>query len=132
MDRAAFLDRIIGTPYDKAEHHCWWLFALVQREVFGRQVPEVDAKAIGSARERARVFAGHDERSRWVEALRPSDGSGVMMSKNRLHDIHCGVYLLTPAGGRIIHTDAPHGVVLDTPVELAQSRGWRLGYFEPA
>jgi hypothetical protein len=130
MDRAAFLDGLLGTPYDKAERHCWWLVSLVERELFGRSLPAVDNKVIGGARERARIFAGHNERTRWVDAPQPRDGSIAMMSKNRLHDVHCGVYLLTPAGGRILHTDAPHGVVFDSPAELTHARGWRVAYLE--
>lgn len=54
------------------------------------------------------------------------------MGRNSRDQTHCGVYLDLPQGGRIIHADEPHGVVLDDPVELRESRRWRLMFLVPA
>lgn len=59
----------------------------------------------------------------------PSDGDIVLMGRAHGQDIHCGVYLADQRG--VIHTDAPHGVVIDTVLELRQSRRWRLSFYRP-
>ena len=132
IDRAAFLADLLGTPYDADERHCWWLTRLVQLHLFGRTLPFVGATAVAHPRYRAGLFASHPERGNWHEISRPVDGAVAMMGLNRLHDIHAGVYLVTAGGGRIIHTDEPHGVVLDIPMEMAAVRTWRIAYFVPA
>lgn len=126
--RAAFIASLIGTPYARAGRHCWWLAGLVQAELFGRALP-VGPEISPHRRERARLLSGHPERARWACFDLPEDGDLVLMARAPGRDIHCGVYLADRLG--VIHTDEPHGVVVDTPLELEQIRRWRLSYYRP-
>ncbi|MFD0938993.1 hypothetical protein [Methylobacterium trifolii] len=82
-------------------------------------------------RERARVLACHPARAAWRTISAPVDGALVLMGKVAGAETHCGTWLAED-GGLILHTDEPHGVALDPPLELAQSRRWRLNYLIPA
>ncbi|ACK81234.1 hypothetical protein [Methylorubrum extorquens] len=130
-DRAAFLRRWRGTPYDTVERHCWWLASLVQAELFGRTLPAADSGLVADARARAATMASHPTRAEWREIPTPVDGALVLMGKVAGAETHCGVYLAQD-GGLILHTDERHGVVLDPPLELAAARRWRLTYLIPA
>ena len=128
MDRPAFIAGLIGTPYNRAGRHCWWLAGLVEAELFGRTLPigpEVDP----GIRARAALIADHPERHRWHRVDHPDDGDLALLARVPGRDIHCGVYLADRLG--IIHTDEPHGVVIDTPLELEQVRRWRIAYHRP-
>lgn len=126
-DRAAFIAGLIGTPYDKMEHHCWWLVGLVERELAGISLP---VAAYAGRHERARILAAHPERTRWRQVPRPADLDVVLMARAPGQDIHAGVYLADRRG--VIHTDDPHGVVVDTMLELEQSRRWRVSIYRLA
>ncbi|MCJ2009185.1 glycoside hydrolase [Methylobacterium sp. J-092] len=129
-DRPAFLAGLRGTPYDRAERHCWWLASLLQAALYGRELPGAERRLVDDPRARAAALASHPARSRWQRVSRPVDGALVLMGRVAGRETHCGVYL-AEGGGRIWHTDRPHGVVADAPLELAAARGWRLAYFVP-
>lgn len=132
-DREAFLEKVLGTPYDRIERQCFWLASKAQRELFGRALPVPSAEELAAApEERARLFRDHPARREWRLVPQPVDGAHVFMSR-RLGpgDVHCGIYLVLPQGGRVLHTNTPHGVVLDTLVELRQVRGWRPTFLVP-
>jgi hypothetical protein len=130
-DRIIFLRRWRGTPYDKAERNCWWLAALAQAELFGRALPAADPALVADLRARAETMATHPARAEWREIPAPEDGALVLMGKVAGAETHCGVYLAQD-GGLILHTNERHGVVLDSPLELAAARRWRLTYLIPA
>lgn len=119
---------LVGQPYERTGRHCWWLVRLVQHEVFGRTLPGGPAMLPGSASVRARHFRCHPERLAWVEHPAPADGDLVLMGKAPGRDIHCGVWLADRGG--VIHTDAGHGVVIETLVEL-RARGWHPSFHRP-
>ncbi|GMA76356.1 hypothetical protein GCM10025880_27730 [Methylorubrum aminovorans] len=70
-DRAAFLRRWRGTPYSKAERHCWWLSSLAQAELFGRTLPTADPALVADVRARAETMATHPARAEWREIPTP-------------------------------------------------------------
>ena len=120
MNRATVISNLLGHPYDDAVHHCWWLASLVQRDVFGRDLPGwTGARPAPAAR--TRIFRGHPARSSWQAFPEPCDGDLVLMGKAGGLETHCGVYLGDFAG--IIHSDKPHGVVIDTLPEIRVA-GW--------
>ncbi|CAO4178814.1 glycoside hydrolase [Methylorubrum populi] len=129
-DRAAFLRRWRGTPYDKAERNCWWLAALAQGELFGRPLPAADPALVADIRARAEAMATHPAREEWREIETPVDGALVLMGKVAGAETHVGTFLALD-GGLILHTDERHGVVLDPPLELAAAKRWRLTYLVP-
>lgn len=129
VDRAAYLQGILGRPYDEATAHCWWLTALVQRELYGRSVPGSD-EPLPAQDDRARMLREGVEAHGWQEHADPADGDIVMMSRFAGGPReHCGVYI---AGRGVLHTDRPHGVVIDTLTELRHVRLWRPSFFRPA
>ncbi|WP_147707827.1 hypothetical protein [Microvirga massiliensis] len=68
----------------------------------------------------------------WCEISSPEHGAVARMHRigGNPHDLeHAGVYVALEQG-RVLHTDHPHGVVLDTLREL-QIRGWVPRWFVP-
>lgn len=127
----SFLAGLRRRPYDGVSFNCWHVASLIQRELFGRALPFFPVWEELSLRERIEAFASHPERRAWREIPSPIDGAFVLMGRARGREHHCGVWL-AEGGGRIWHGDAPHGVIDDFPLELAQSRRWRLSYHAPA
>lgn len=126
MDRDALLAGLIGQPYDKQTRNCWHVVSEVQRDLFGRELP---TSPYADRHERARILASHPERARWEQVANPADGDLVLMARAPGQDIHAGVYLADRQA--VIHADAPHGVVLDTVLELEQARRWWLSFYRP-
>jgi hypothetical protein len=122
-----FVQRWRGHPYSREEHHCWWLTRLCQREVFGRDVPECPPGALADRRSRLAALHGHPEFQNWVVQPGPVHGAVALMERGIL--FHAGVYL--DAFG-ILHTNEPHGIVFDSPLELAAVQRWRIAYYLPA
>ncbi|SEE59484.1 hypothetical protein SAMN05519104_6662 [Rhizobiales bacterium GAS188] len=123
LDRAAYVDALIGAPWQGDGLHCWALVRQVQRDLFGRELPAVLNAAPEDPREAMRLFASHHERGRWLEVQRPIDGA-IMLASRALtgrRSCHAGVYLAIGQGG-VLHVDAPHGVVLDDLMILAARR----------
>lgn len=130
MDRTAYVRSLLGRPYDKAVANCWHLVVEVQRELFGRELPSATDEAIHSERERAALMTTSPARLDWREVETPQDGALAFLGRVPSRPIHAGVYL-SEGGGVILHSDAPHGAVLDSPVELTRSRRWRVLYMVP-
>lgn len=134
-DRTAYLTALIGRPWSPAQS-CWHLVREVQRDLFSRDLPEVEVPADPSWQWIVDAFVGHpEEYSRWrlipetSGIITAADGALVLMSRAR-RAAHIGVWLRSPAG--VIHADPVAGVVLDSPVAL-RARGWaRLHFYEPA
>ncbi|MFE1598179.1 glycoside hydrolase [Methylobacterium sp. ID0610] len=130
MTRADFLRAVRGKPYDRDALNCWQLASLTQWTLFGRVLPVADPALVADVRERVRVLATHPERANWREIAAPVDGALVLMGRGPGKEEHCGTWLADD-GGLILHTDEPHGVVLDPPLEIVQARRWRLTYLVP-
>jgi hypothetical protein len=134
QDELAFVDRMIGRPYEPAGLHCWELTRQCQREVFGRDLPAVLA-APESKRDLVRLMGQRHDYSGWREVAQPENGAIVFMTR-RGHGpgraaCHAGTWLDIEGGG-VLHTDAPHGVVFESLIELT-ARNWaEPSFFIPA
>jgi hypothetical protein len=134
VEATAFVDLVIGRPYEPAGLHCWELVRACQGAVFGRGLPPVLV-----APERKRELIGMmDLRHNypgWREIEAPAHGAVVFMTRHG-HDVskaacHAGVWLDLDGGG-VLHTDDPHGVVFESLPEIA-ARNWAdLSFYEPA
>ncbi len=133
-DAAAFVDLVIGRPYEPAGLHCWELVRQCQQMLFRRELPPV-LVAPERTRELVELMGLRHAYAGWREVDGPAHGAVVFMTRNG-HDIgkaacHAGVWLDLD-GGAVLHTDDPHGVVFETPTELA-ARNWAdLSFFTPA
>ncbi len=128
----AYIQRLIGQPWERHGTHCWRLVAQIQRDLFGREVPFGPPAVPGRAMRREML--GQDPAPYgWVEIDKPEHGAVVRMHRmggNPKDLEHAGVYLELD-GGIVLHTDRPHGVVPDTLLELAQ-RGWVPRFLVPS
>lgn len=140
MDRAAYLSALIGRPWavDAAgpdRFSCYGLARWLQRDLWGRALPDIHVPADASRRWIMQMMARHGERQQWREVEMPAgivtaaDGAAVLMARVD-RSAHIGTWLA--AEGCVIHADDRIGVVVETPAEL-RARGWgRLRFYEPA
>lgn len=133
-DPAAFVDSVIGRPYEPAGLHCWQLVRACQEAVFGRALPPVLV-----APERRRELVGMMQLRHaypgWGEVPEPAHGAVVFMTRHG-HDLsraacHAGVWLDLDGGG-VLHTDDPHGVVFDAIPVLAARNWGDLSFYLPS
>lgn len=139
MDRAAYLTALLGRPWsvDGAGpdvFSCYGLFRWLQRDLWGRDLPDVHVPADASRRWMIEAMARHDEHQRWGEVEMPMgiitavDGAAVLMARVD-RSAHIGTWLAAEAS--ILHADDRIGVVRETAAEL-RVRGWgRLRFYEP-
>lgn len=137
--RAAVLSALIGLSWranaaGPESYDCWHLARHVQRELFGRNLPDVSVPDHPSWRWMIASIEKHPERNRWQESpqlhglITAADGSLVLMARSD-RPAHIGVWLKPEQ--RIIHADQCAGVVLDQ-VAMLRAGGWRtLRFFEP-
>jgi hypothetical protein len=124
-EASEFINGLVGRPWS-ARWNCWTLATVVQRRLYGRDLPA--GYAPRDLERRRALFAQSPERARWQDAGRPVDGALALM-RRVADDEHCGVALdLSPMV--VIHVDEPHGVVLDSPAELLL-RNWRTRFLVP-
>ena len=135
--RAEILAGLIGRPW-RADgegpdaYHCWALVRQVQRQIHGRDLPDVRVPTPLTLPWIVRTMATHPEGRVWREIACIDGivqaGDGALVSMARLdRPCHVGVWL---AGEGIIHADDRLGVVLESPAQL-RARGWgRLRYHE--
>jgi len=134
MDRTAFLRSLIGRPWSSSAS-CWHLAMEVEREMFGRDLPDVEVPSLPSWRWMIDSIEGHPERARWREVERgphglvtAADGALVLMARSN-RPAHIGVWLRPEQA--IIHADQGAGVMLELLTTL-RARGWaRLRFYEP-
>ena len=135
MTRSEFLSPLIGEPWAWQSRNCWDFAAHVQRELFGRALPDIAVPSDFSKRWVLGAFDAHPERQRWAEIgcgpgglVTAADGALVLMAHLRF-PAHIGVWLRPEQ--RIIHCDGKTGVACETPLALRQM-GWaKLRFFEP-
>ena len=104
---------------------CWGLFVMVQRQCFGRHLPQnpVDATNLRAVLD---AFNGHPERKRWQSVDQPTEGDAVLMRQSR-YPVHIGVWLEIDGGG-VLHAVRHAGVVFQTLAAL-DAHGWRIEGF---
>lgn len=128
-DLDAFLCDALRKEYDRVKFNCWDLFALAQRQLYGRQecLPEGRVR-IPADREGA--LAQGVERWGWREVPRVGDGDAVLMSRAPGGPReHVGVYIA--ARRRVLHADSWHGVVLDEMGDIRHVRLWHPRFYRP-
>jgi hypothetical protein len=131
--RPHWTERFNGLPYSRDGQgpdafNCWFFFAHVQKERFGRLVPIVpQPESIGAI---ARAFRDGLGRSGWTKVDRPQSGDGVLMAHLR-HPSHVGVWVDDVAGGAVLHCFEGHGSALHSTFHLQAAR-WRItGFYRP-
>jgi len=118
-----WISSYIGQPWVAGSNDCWAFFRRVQRERFGRDVPEVDVDAM-SVRACANALTGHDERRNWNPTDTPTEGDAVLMARGK-HPIHIGLW----AHGGVLHCVEHSGVVFQSVPSLKMA-GWNhLTYY---
>ncbi len=132
--RADFLNSVIGDAWDWRSHNCWTFTRLVQRELFGRDLPDIDIPQDFSKLWVLREFDRNPERAHWAESGAPNgfvtagDGALVLMAHTRFPG-HIGTWLKPEQ--RVIHC-GKFGVVCEPVLSLKQSGYFNLSFFEPA
>lgn len=126
MDRATIVNALIGRPYrlggQDREVDCYACARILQRDLFGRDMPDFAMPALAGRATIAAAIAVHPERARWTEIEAPEDGALVTMARQ-----DCGYHIgtwLAEDGGIIVHAIETVGVVADTIASL-QAIGWR-------
>ena len=127
---AAELTGLIGLPWiagarGPEAYDCWGLFLAVQRQHFGRVLPEIPVDAL-NLRAVLDAFNGHPERQRWQPVSRAEEGDAVLMRQSR-YPVHIGVWLDIDGGG-VLHAVRHAGVVFQTLAAL-DAHGWRIEGF---
>lgn len=132
----AYVSELINEPWAQDGQHCWALVLRVQRDLFGRFLPVVlDVAPVGHKGRalKSQLFASHPERAHWREITEPEHGAVALMRERGSAPgmiVHAGVYLALD-GGVVLHTDNPHGVVLDPIPVLRELRGWEPMFLVP-
>lgn len=106
--------KYVGTPWlsggdDMSGFNCWNFVRHIQREHFGREMPQV---RIDETRPMAflRHLRLHPERKNWRQTAIPEEGDIVEMGIGR--DVtHIGVWVRETDGGGILHCVQGAGVV---------------------
>lgn len=126
-DRTAVINGLMGTPYKlggqgRKTVDCYSAARILQRTLFGREMPAFAMPAESGRMAMAAAIAAHPERGRWVESDAPVDGALVTMARQSC-GYHLGTYLIED-GGIIVHALEGTGVVADTIPGLV-AVGWR-------
>jgi hypothetical protein len=126
-----YIQRLIGQPWERRGLHCWALVRDVQSNVYGREIPD-GPMGVPTRSKRRELLSRDAKPFGWREVTGPQDGAVVRMhhlggNPNDLE--HAGVWIDVD-GGRVLHTDNPHGVVADTLAEI-HLRGWVPRFFVP-
>lgn len=127
-----FLRRMVGQPWDRHGLHCWRVVCEAQSEVFGRDLPFCDHHMV--VRDKRLALMGMSaENYGWREVAGPVHGAVARMYRTGgiPTDLeHAGVWFAI-GPGFLLHSDEPHGVVLDTMQQLTTVRGWVPRWFVP-
>lgn len=124
-DIAAYIAERLGTPWSPTGLHCWALAQETVRDLFGYELPVIPESPPGR-RTKADYINSHPELGRWKEVRDPPFWAVALMHRRGSPpDLleHVGVYFKLD-GGAVLHTDEPHGVVLDYIWELPRIRTW--------
>jgi hypothetical protein len=124
---AAELTGLIGLPWvagarGPEAYDCWGLFLAVQRQHFGRDLPEIPVDAL-NLRAVLDAFTAHPERQRWQSVSAAEEGDAVLMRQSR-YPVHIGVWMDIDGGG-VLHAVRHAGVVFQSLAAL-NAHGWRI------
>jgi len=123
----------LGIPYDvqgesRSGANCWGFFRLVQREVFGLNIP---ALGISGADIKGLLEAFHDpqhpERSHWraLPLAQARSGDALLFERRIGWPDHIGIALGDDLGeARVLHCIRGIGSVIE-PIERLQRHRWR-------
>lgn len=118
-DRLAFLESLIGRPYEigargPAAFDCYGLAAHIQRELAAVDMPAI-AFAEPTTRAAAEALLVHPERDAWEEIAEADarEFDLVLMGNVAKRDFHLGTYIVPVTTAAVIHTDKVAGVVVD-------------------
>lgn len=125
--RTSALSTLIGLPWvagarGPEAYDCWGLFLTVQRQQFGRDLPEIPVDAL-DLRAVLNAFTAHPERQRWQSVSAAEEGDAVLMRQSR-YPVHIGVWLDIDGGG-VLHAVRHAGVVFQSLAAL-DAHGWRI------
>jgi len=125
--RTSALSTLIGLPWVAGArgpdaYDCWGLFLAVQRQYFGRDLPEIPVDAL-NLRAVLDAFTAHPERQRWQPVSAAEEGDAVLMRQSR-YPVHIGAWLDIDGGG-VLHAVRHAGVVFQTLAAL-NAHGWRI------
>lgn len=130
MDRAAFIEGLLGRPYRLGAQgpdafDCWSLTRYVQEQLFGRTLAIVDVPAERTEDEAVRAAwwmpAALAERRRWTEVPHEEDGCLVTMTQ-AMERTHTGTWLDIDRG-LVIHALPGRGVDAEPLSDMA-AVGW--------
>jgi len=139
MDRIAFINGLIGRPYKLGGQgpdafDCYGLTRFVQRELFGRAMPEFVTPERAGLQAIAGFIQAHPERRNWRRIDGPVDGAIVSMFREGIGH-HMGTYLDIDRG-MVLHTlggedeSKSMGVVVDTLFRMkAPPKAWTAFHF---
>ncbi|HEL2957641.1 TPA: peptidoglycan endopeptidase [Stenotrophomonas maltophilia] len=100
-------ERFVGIPYDEREMDCADLVALVQRELFGREVQMPGRRPRGVEGQAA---LGELSRPYCRRALTPQDGDLVLMIETpNKRPGHAGIFFFLAHEGWVLHSNERNG-----------------------
>ena len=121
--------KYIGKPWTEKTDCAYW-FCRIQREVFGRDVPGINADHSRLAMSACRIFADPSVLEAFGVAPTdaPADGDAVFMSqRNRPH--HIGTVVIDrPGEVAVLHALEGVGVVLSDLLTL-RANHWKIAGF---
>jgi cell wall-associated NlpC family hydrolase len=126
VDHVEFINELIGKPYaynakGPDAYDCYHLVVHVQRELFGREFPDLEIPSEPSFKLIARMvddkIRTSSEFKNWILAdQRTADVGSVVLLGGALRMSHLGVYF--PQDRSILHVDKPDGVMYQEVVTL--------------
>ena len=108
--------KYIGLGFDPVNFNCWHLVQRVQREQFGRDLPDFTISA-HDQRAVMHMFGAAEERQHWRRITHPVHGCCVLMKRVKLAS-HIGIWLDMQQVKGILHNLEGSGVVFQQPVNL--------------
>ncbi len=140
-DRNQYLNALLGIPWARNakgpdKYDCYQLVVVLQRDLFGRMLPDVLAPDKTTWVTCIKMFMTHPERQNWRQVeykpnypINVADGSIVLLGAST-QEAHIGVWLKPE--GRIIHSIEPDGVTCQDIATL-RALGWhKLAFYEYA
>ncbi len=123
------VEMYLGRPWVADGFNCWELLREVYANELGVCVPSVGVNA-DDVQKVGHAFAHHAVKSSFVRIDTPQHLCAVTMRHlHSKHDSHCGVFVLLPEGGRILHNWRGAGVLLDMPSRLHWLQLEVTGYY---
>lgn len=107
--------------------HCWGLVWHVQKEHFGREVPQYALVSPSDKLRVAREMDGAEHGGDWVELDEPAEGCVVGLSSHRVIH-HVGVWTEAD-GGLVVHSSEGKGVLAQSLSALRANGYNRITFY---